>query len=243
MGGLHSAASPSKGVPTWQRLFPRPLGGGPAAPLRAAKWGQQVYPYDPRESYPTSTRAGVCLEGSNRGGAALPPLALFGGPLPARRPSMRRQEGLAPETRGRRGGRSARSQGPACARPLASDVVDLAAVGLFQVTGQEADAGAEGVGVLQDRRDVPAREQGGSGLHAAGWGGVPARGPDSPVPPALRAPILRGGTTASPGGPERRPALRVCPPRGFARRMAPRVRGPPWPARPPARARAAPART
>ena len=41
------------------------------------------------------------------------------------------------------------------AAPLARDVVDPAAVGLFQVIRQEADGGAERGGVLQDGRDVP----------------------------------------------------------------------------------------
>ena len=43
-------------------------------------------------------------------------------------------------------------------RESRSDVVDPATVGLFQVIHQEADGGAERVGVLQDWRDVPEQD-------------------------------------------------------------------------------------
>lgn len=40
-------------------------------------------------------------------------------------------------------------------RPLACDVVDLAAVRGLQVTGQEADGSSEGVRIFQEGRDIP----------------------------------------------------------------------------------------
>lgn len=39
--------------------------------------------------------------------------------------------------------------------PLACDVVDLAAMRGLKVIGQEADGSSEGVGVLQEGRDIP----------------------------------------------------------------------------------------
>jgi hypothetical protein len=100
-----------------------------------------------------------------------------------------------------------RGTGRGRVQPLACNVVDLAAVRGLQVTGQEADGGAEGVGVLQEGRDVPGQKD---RLMTRSCQVVRPAGPPS-RPRARTGSRQRGQRSAEPRRPARRPHLNSTP--------------------------------